>query len=106
MITRRSFLAALACLPVIGKYVPKPEPEPSGMAVRFAKQYTIVADENPSVFSMCLCGERFQESGKDASAHHHEWLHNHNCAFKGREIGDPWPSDVVAERIKAGRPVI
>lgn len=54
MITRRHFLAALACLPVVGKWVPKPERKKQlGMAIRWVKHWDpdpVYDGQQPLVF--------------------------------------------------------
>ncbi len=106
MITRRSFLAALAAVPFVGKFIQKPP--------FYARGHQQYAD---SVFPLrwpvpgCQCA---------ACRVHHQYLQGSIKDTKGfdywyQEIdprdaeflsGDPWPEHVRAERIKAGLPTL
>lgn len=65
-----------------------------GMSVRFAKDYVVVVDPDPSAYSasMCFhCGEFFSGTGQSlraAMAEADQKLDRHDCPAKEQRTGD------------------
>ena len=112
MITRRSFLSALACLPFVGKYVKADN-------AALAAGADVGRSETPREvreFVWPRCAHEWEEwsdwnYAPDQKTRHRDCKKCTACdwEFEGVlpvEVCDPWPAEVIAERKQRGLPTL